>query len=34
VHYHRHKVFATLAISSRSQIDRVLPDDTTATEPD
>jgi hypothetical protein len=32
--YRLHKVFAKLAISSRSQLDRVLPDDTTATEPE
>jgi DNA-binding NarL/FixJ family response regulator len=33
VQYHLHKVFAKLAISSRSQLDRALPADTTATEP-
>jgi hypothetical protein len=29
VQYHRHKVFAKLAISSRSRLDRVLPGDPT-----
>jgi DNA-binding CsgD family transcriptional regulator len=32
VQYHLHKVFAKLEISSRSQLDRVLPEDTTATK--
>jgi DNA-binding NarL/FixJ family response regulator len=33
VQYHLHRIFAKLAISSRSQLDRVLPDDATATGP-
>jgi ATP/maltotriose-dependent transcriptional regulator MalT len=32
VQYHLHKVFAKLAISSRSQLDRVLPGDAAASE--
>jgi len=34
VHHHLHKVFAKLAINSRSQLDRALPDDTAATDPE
>jgi DNA-binding NarL/FixJ family response regulator len=32
VQYHLHKVFAKFAINSRSQVDRVLPDDAAATD--
>ena len=34
VQYHLHKVFAKLAISSRGQLDRVLPGDPVAGEPE
>jgi DNA-binding CsgD family transcriptional regulator len=34
VQYHLHKVFAKLTISSRSQLDRALPDDPPAAEPE